>query len=201
MAINQFLGSLSVTGMLLTNPVSLPTTVPRTSSAENSCMALGTNTGAATAPDLLAPSAAARPAPAWRSILSKNAQSILELRAGWDGPGSIPVSASTASLAMIHVSNALDRAIDVIAPRLVPGGDGSVQIEWHARHAELEFCIDRVGRMSIWIRDHMRGAEFDGEDEKALALFYRWAPWVASKLRDVPDVPAAPQMASFSIAA
>jgi hypothetical protein len=44
-------------------------------------------------------------------------------------------------------------------------------------------------------------AEFDGEDEKALALFYRWAPWVAAQVGHANDVPAAPQMAVFAFAA
>jgi hypothetical protein len=101
----------------------------------------------------------------------------------------------------VFVRSALDGIDDVDPPQLVPGGDGSVQIEWHARHAELEFDIDDGGGMSIWVRDHRSGAEFDGENEKALALFYRWAPWVASRLRDVHHVPAQAEVAGFSIAA
>jgi hypothetical protein len=135
------------------------------------------------------------------SKLSSSAKQIEELKAGWDGPGSIPLSAKALFLATYHTRLALEAMQGVTAPQLVPGGDGSIQIEWHAKHGELEFDVDARGRMSIWIRDHRNGAEFDGEDEAALALFYRWAPWVASELRDDRNAAHQVQTPFFAIAA
>lgn len=173
-----------LTGMFLASAANLPTSQAPTSSEGSFWVdAIG-----AVVPD-------------WKLQLCANAQSLAELRAGWDGPGSLPISATTLSRAVFYVESALDSATNMAPPRLVPGGDGSVQIEWHLKRGELEFDIDGQGAMSIWIRDHLSGAEFDGEDENALALFYRWAPWVASRLRDAPHAVAATQMAQFAVAA
>jgi hypothetical protein len=137
----------------------------------------------------------------WMSLLASNARRLSELKAGWDGPGSVPISQKTLFRATVYVRSSLENLTGVSAPRLVPGGDGSVQIEWHAKHGELEFDIDSRGDTSIWIRDHRNGAEFDGENEAAVALFYRWAPWVASRQRDDFDAPLQAQIPFLSIAA
>ncbi|WP_271504344.1 hypothetical protein [Bradyrhizobium sp. CCBAU 11357] len=103
---------------------------------------------------------------------------------------------------MFYVDTALkDAASDVVAPRLVPGGDGSLQIEWHTRRGELELDLDTDGAMSIWVRDHATGAEFDGDGEEAFALFYRWAPWIAARVHHAPHAAAPAQMAFFEAAA
>ena len=137
----------------------------------------------------------------WSHEFAANAESLVELRPGWDGPGSVAISASALSRAMFYVKTAIGEQRDVTAPRLVPGGDGSVQIEWHSRHGELEFGIDDRGEMSIWIRNHLSGAEFDGDGAEALALFYRWSPWIATRQRDASDVPASTQVATYAFAA
>jgi hypothetical protein len=139
--------------------------------------------------------------PEWISQLSSNAKALSELRCGWDGPGSIPVSQKLLYRASSYVQSALKDLPSVTPPRLVPGGDGSVQIEWHAKHGELEFDIGPQDEMTIWIRDRRNGAEFEGENQAALALFYRWAPWIASRQRDVSDATAQAQVPIFSIAA
>jgi hypothetical protein len=139
--------------------------------------------------------------PEWIARLTNNARRVAALKAGWDGQGSISVSRKALFLGTSHTRFALENLDDVSAPHLVPGGDGSIQIEWHARHGELELDIDARGGMSIWIRDHRSGAEFDGENEAALALFYRWAPWVASQQHHGPDAVRQAQVPLFSIAA
>lgn len=139
--------------------------------------------------------------PEWIGRLTNSARRLASLRAGWDGQGSIPVSQKALFLATCHTRFALKDVDDVSAPHLVPGGDGSLQVEWHARHGELELDINPRGDMSIWIRDHRSGAEFDGENEAALALFYRWAPWVASQQHHGPDAAHQAQVPLFSVAA
>lgn len=139
----------------------------------------------------------------WKARLATNARNLSILRAGWDGPGSVSISSRLLSRAVFYVESALGgaSATDIVAPRLVPGGDGSIQIEWHTRRGELEFDIDDRGEASIWIRDHLSGAEFDGEGSDALALFYRWAPWIAAQQRNAPHVPVQTQLVSFAVAA
>lgn len=137
----------------------------------------------------------------WKKSLGANIKGLTQLRPGWDGPGSIPIPVKLLSRAFFYVDSALKGWSDVTAPRFVPGGDGSVQIEWHTRRGELELDIDDRGAASIWIRDHLSGAEFDGEGSEALALFYRWAPWIAAQQRHASDVPIPTQMAPFAVAA
>jgi hypothetical protein len=138
----------------------------------------------------------------WKLQLEANARSLSALREGWDGPGSIQVSERLLARAVFYVQTSLEGVpSDAAAPRLVPGGDGSVQVEWHSRSGELEFDIDDQGNLSIWGRDHLSGVEFSGENEKALALFYRWAPRVASRPRDVSHVLFEAQMVQFAVAA
>ena len=125
----------------------------------------------------------------WKSVLLANVRSLSELNAGWDGPGSVPVRETLLLRAVFYVESALSGLADVTAPRLVPGGDGSLQIEWHSVRGEIEFDIDDQGQddqgqVSIWGRDHLSGEEFDGEGEAALALFRQWAPVVAVRHRD-----------------
>jgi hypothetical protein len=139
--------------------------------------------------------------PDWISQLASNAQGLSKLPAGWDGRGSIPISDKMLYRATTYVRSALEGLSDVTAPRLVPGGDGSVQIEWHAKHGELEFDIGPANEMTIWIRDRRNGAEFEGENQAALTLFYRWAPWIASRLRDDFDARSKAEAPLFSVAA
>jgi hypothetical protein len=147
------------------------------------------------------PTVSSRSTPPWMVHLENNVIDLALLSSGWDGPGSIPVSSSMLYRAARYVRTALDSVAGATSPRLVPGGDGSIQIEWHAKHGELEFDIGPGDEMTIWIRDRRNGAEFDGENQAALALFYRWAPWISAPLRDGSDAVVQNQMPFFSIAA
>lgn len=203
MPVNQTLLASSLTAAtLLASPGAFA--LPSSPTLTQGSYAIGAACAAAALParQAAANTAASGTPPAWRAQLRANSQGLAALRAGWDGPGSIPVSTATLARAVFYVETALqDCANDMAPPRLVPGGDGSVQIEWHTKRGELELDIDDQGRASIWIRNHLSHAEFDGEDEKALALFYRWAPWVATPVRHAIDAQAAPQMAFLSFAA
>ncbi|MCK1336039.1 hypothetical protein IVB38_08335 [Bradyrhizobium sp. 38] len=139
----------------------------------------------------------------WRARLAANAHHLALLPAGWDGPGSVSISSALLSRALFYVKSALEGASanEVAAPRLVPGGDGSLQIEWHTHRGELEFDLDDQGEASIWVRDHSSGAEFDGEGGEALALFYRWAPWIAAQQRYAAHVPPQTDLVTFPVAA
>lgn len=202
MPINQLLAS-SLTSVFLANPANLPPP-PQHSATHSEKFGWIDSARTASPPE---PTTQPRRVeegdqPIWKRQLSANANGISSLKAGWDGPGSVPISREILSRAMFYIESALKAATgDVAAPRLVPGGDGSIQIEWHTRRGELEFDLDTGGEMSIWIRDHASGAEFDGEGEKAFALFYRWASWVASRPHHAAHVPDPAQVVFFEIAA
>jgi hypothetical protein len=118
--------------------------------------------------------------PQWADVLALRAENIGNLARGWDGPGSVAVRRDLLLEAVRMVEKSLIYAWNAVAPFLVPGGDGSLQIEWHEKNGELEFDLAVDGSRSIWIRDHRFGDEIEGDDDRADALFSRWAAWVAS---------------------
>jgi hypothetical protein len=120
--------------------------------------------------------------PGWRRQFNENAERLRMLPVGWDGPGSVPVRPEILYTASRIMSRALEGLANAKAPFLVPGGDGSVQIEWHEKRGEVELDIARDGSMTVWGRDHLSGAEFEGENEAALDFFFRWAPRLAAPL-------------------
>jgi hypothetical protein len=78
------------------------------------------------------------------------------------------------------VTEALAPLKRATAPYLVPGGDGSVQVEWHEKNGEIELDIAADGTLEIWVLDRLSRTEIEGQHEEALALFSRWAPRVAA---------------------
>ena len=137
----------------------------------------------------------------WVAYFLVDARRISALPLGWDGLGSKAPSEETLWMARHALTRALDGMPDAVAPRLVPAGDGSLQIEWHAEHGELEFCIDADGELWAWACDHLNGLEFEGSGEKAIAIFYRWAPRMAAPYRNEIDVRCTAEPAFFQIAA
>jgi hypothetical protein len=126
--------------------------------------------------------------PPWLDALATRLERLRDLAAGWDGPGSIPTKGWLLIEATQLVKDALAGSNNATAPFLVPGGDGSLQIEWHARAGEIELDLSPDGRRSIWVHDRLTGEELEGEDDRALTLFSRWAPRYSSIADDAPYV-------------
>lgn len=124
----------------------------------------------------------------WRSVVGESAFRLRELRAGWDGPCSKPISRKVIYNAECLINEALRGSDLAVAPYLVPSGDGGIQIEWHERNGELELSISPYGEIYFWSRSHASGQEFEAEGERALAFFSRWAPWLAASGNDALDV-------------
>jgi len=136
------------------------------------------------------------PHAAWELELAENLRHLSTLQAGWDGAGSREVSNRALFLADLRIREVLGGFDNLVAPYLVPAGDGSVQIEWHESDGELELSIDPDGKFYIWGRDHIHATEFEGAGEEALALFRRWAPRLAAGFGHEVYVPMAAQTIS-----
>lgn len=200
MAVNQFWAT-SLTSIALVNPGNVQPAQPSATLSEPAAW-ISLSQEPYSRPHVAQPERVGAEAQrGWGAQLEANARSLVGLAPGWDGPGSAPVSKKALSRAVFYAKSALGERVDIAAPRLVPAGDGSVQIEWHTKRGELEFDIDDRGEMSIWVRNHVSGAEFDGEGAEALVLFYRWAPWIAARQSYASDVLVAPQMAALEFAA
>jgi len=81
----------------------------------------------------------------WMRDLSSRFNEVVLLPLGWDGYTGVPVSFTTAQFAAqmierLWVSN-------VPTPSIVPGTDGSVQVEWHAGGYDIE--LDVLGPLEV----------------------------------------------------
>jgi hypothetical protein len=139
--------------------------------------------------------------PRWLGLFTESAARLAKLPAGWDGPGSVPASSKALFRAERITRDALIGFLQAAGPYLVPVGDGGVQVEWHGATGEIELTVGPGGdELSVWFRDHLTGAELEGQDEEARALFLGWAPWIAASGDDASDETVAGPEATFAAA-
>ena len=109
----------------------------------------------------------------WIIDLKERFDEITSLPRGWDGYDGGPVTFNTAQFA----ANLIERLFiaGVPSPSLVPGGDGTVQIEWHRNQYDIE--IDVLGPYEVlaFRRDQRTG----NEEELDLQMdFTALAGWI-----------------------
>ncbi len=99
----------------------------------------------------------------WIEALEKRFNDLTALPVGWDGYTGRPVSFTIARFA----ANLLERLYvpNVPPPSLVPGADGSLQIEWHRNDYDVE--LDIVGPQKVVAYRHDCQKETDEELELA----------------------------------
>jgi hypothetical protein len=96
----------------------------------------------------------------WQRQVAQSLKRLVELPANWDFQGATPVSIEAVA-SVIHLLNRV-MLRTTIPPTLVPGRDGSLQLEWHDRGIDLEVEIKGDGTTSIGLDDPSRGIEWDG---------------------------------------
>ncbi len=81
----------------------------------------------------------------WVRELSSRFEEVMQLELGWDGYQGVPVSFANASFA----ANLLEALFnnELPPPSLVPGSDGTLQLEWHINGYDLE--IDILGTSNV----------------------------------------------------
>lgn len=81
----------------------------------------------------------AQPTSQWVVDLAPRFDELTSLTVGWDGYNGLPVSFSCAQFA----ANLLERLCveKVPSPHLVPGSDGTIQIEWHRNQFDVEIEV------------------------------------------------------------
>jgi hypothetical protein len=107
-----------------------------------------------------------------RSLFDR-AQWIKSAKDDWDGYGAKALDPVLVDQVVASTMAAMD-GLDIAEPWLVPGGDGSLQVEWHLVGIEASYTVDpdpERGSYS-WYRDRFSGFEQEWFGEDALpALF------------------------------
>ncbi|GAK33237.1 hypothetical protein JCM17846_18660 [Iodidimonas nitroreducens] len=110
----------------------------------------------------------------WVRELGSRLNELTSLPRGWDGYEGLPVSFRCADFAANLIERLYVDGVD--APQLVPGADGTVQIEWHMNHLDIEIDILAPYKVMATRYDHLTGAE---EELELGTDFTRLAIWVA----------------------
>ena len=89
----------------------------------------------------------------------------LALAPNWDTYGGRAVSINAARAAVSWFLDVFQE--DLPAPSIVPGSDGSIQLEWHARGIDLEVCFESSGVAEFSFEDLDTGQQAAGRAELA----------------------------------
>jgi hypothetical protein len=111
----------------------------------------------------------------WTTALRAKFDELTSLPRGWDGYTAGPVSFTCAQFA----ANLIERLYtkDVPAPQLVPGSDGTLQIEWHRKQFDVE--IDVLGAYEV-IATRRNLATDQVEELELEADFTALTEWIAA---------------------
>jgi hypothetical protein len=82
----------------------------------------------------------------WSKKINDRLQELIRLPIGWDGYNGIPVSFQHATFAMSLLQHLYYEGLPL--PHIVPGNDGSLQIEWHRNNFDIE--IDVMGPYDVF---------------------------------------------------
>lgn len=114
----------------------------------------------------------AHPKSQWVEELKKRFDELTALPRGWDGYGGRPVSFNCAFFA----ANMIERLFTdgVPAPQLVPGGDGTIQFEWHRNQYDVEIDVLAPYDVVAVRRDHRTGAVDEIELQADFSVLSDW---------------------------
>ncbi|MCY4260884.1 MAG: hypothetical protein OXC91_11540 [Rhodobacteraceae bacterium] len=98
--------------------------------------------------------------------LNKRSDDITRLEIGWDGYGGRLVSCTNAVFAACLIERLYTPGVP--APQIVPGSDGTLQIEWHRRGLSVELDVlkpfqvvaTKIIQGNGEAEEHMLGCEF-----------------------------------------
>jgi hypothetical protein len=116
---------------------------------------------------------------AWREPVMRRLESLLQLPDGWDGYSAPPVG-----LEVVHFTLQMLKSIcppDTVAPQIVPGTAGDLQVEWHTPSTTIELHVKAPNSVSAW-RQSPDAA--DGEEVNLTNDFLVVLRWVREMLED-----------------
>jgi len=114
----------------------------------------------------------------WFQTLQDRFDELTSLPSGWDGYNGEPVSFSCAQFAANLIERLSVNSVEkphIPAPQLVPGSDGTLQLEWHLNNFDLEVDVLAPYDVIATRFDHMTNHE---EEIEVQADFTELADWV-----------------------
>jgi hypothetical protein len=108
----------------------------------------------------------------WTTQLEKRFDELTALPRGWDGYAGRPVSFWCAHFA----ANLMERLFvdGVPAPQLVPGGDGTLQLEWHRNQFDVEIDVLAPCDVLAVRRNHVTGQVEELELQTDFTALSEW---------------------------
>jgi hypothetical protein len=104
--------------------------------------------------------------------LASRFDEVVGLPRGWDGYSAVPVSFGTAQFA----AQMIERLCipDVPAPSIVPGSDGSLQVEWHAGGFDIELDVQGPNEVEAYRLNQGTDATDELEVESDFTQIASW---------------------------
>ena len=107
---------------------------------------------------------------------------LLHLPKGWDGPDSMPVKNEIAESALRVLCHIYRDELPI--PSLVPGADGSLQMEWHCGDYDIELDILEPNLIDAW-RKNIK-TDVEDEDEISTTDFKDVGTWIHQLILSLP---------------
>ncbi|WP_170790255.1 hypothetical protein [Ruegeria lacuscaerulensis] len=108
----------------------------------------------------------------WARELKRRLNDLTSLKKGWDGYAGQPVSFNVAQFAANLIETL---CIDgVPAPQLVPGSDGTMQLEWHLNGYDIEIDVLAPFDVVATRYDHISNVEDEIEIQSDFTELADW---------------------------
>lgn len=114
------------------------------------------------------------PSRTWRECVVQRLDELVRLDVGWDGYRGQPVSFENANFALRMLEVACPDG--ALAPQIVPGSDGDLQIEWHVDGVEIE--LDVRGPYDVYAWHLNRNVDAPGIELRLTNDFSVVARWI-----------------------
>lgn len=119
----------------------------------------------------------------WMKELASRFDEIVGLSRGWDGYAGVPVSFSTAQFAAQMIERLC--VPDVPTPSIVPGSDGSLQVEWHVGGFHIELDVTAPLEVEAYRMNQLTGEEDELDVESDFTQIAQWVSDVADVRRNM----------------
>jgi hypothetical protein len=113
----------------------------------------------------------------WQPEISDRLEYLLGLKSGWDGYSGPEVSLQNAHF-LLHL---LTRVCppNCPTPHIVPGSDGSLQIEWHSHMFDIEINIMTPYKATAWRSNNVLDEERAEEEIEITNDFKTLSDWIS----------------------